>query len=430
LQLLVSTVLLAGHPAEADDRHRRFKHHRGYEVWIIDQSDTTPDGGGTLYIYDGKDLADDPATAEPEVIDLGGAARTQCLDDTGTAPRRPHYLEFNARHSHAIIAFVATGHVLFMDAATREPVTCIDVGVQAHAAIPSPDETYVIVANQGGKLLQRITTNYRTNTFTLDDAATLDLAGCTTPNGVACEDPAVRPDNAPIITLPDATSTLTFVTLRGGGLFVVDSTATPMQIVGEYDAATVHPIGLLVIEAAGKMYTTSGGGPGNPFEADLYAFPVRRFSTTPNPPNTPRPKLVFSHDVRRFVSAHGVVLTGDDRFLWVADQAANRIIVVDTRSNTVVNEFNLFGRVSPNPAPDLLDISPQGHLVFMSLRGPVPLTNNDPGFNNAAGSTPGLGVVEVKHDGRRGVLKAVAPITHVVSGKEAADPHGLRVRHK
>ena len=25
-----------------------------YEVWVIDQSDTTPDGGGTLYIYQGR----------------------------------------------------------------------------------------------------------------------------------------------------------------------------------------------------------------------------------------------------------------------------------------------------------------------------------------------------------------------------------------
>src|SRR5688572_22511426 len=105
-----------------------------YEVWAIDQSDTTADGGGTLYIYQGSDLSgEDASSAVPEVIDLGGEARSLCLAQTGTAPRRPHMTMFNTQHTHAIIAFVATGHVLFMDGITREPVACIDAGVQAHA---------------------------------------------------------------------------------------------------------------------------------------------------------------------------------------------------------------------------------------------------------------------------------------------------------
>ena len=95
-----------------------------YEVWVIDQSDTTADGGGTMYIYQSDTLAgQDAATAAPEVIDLGGAARNLCLAQTGTAPRRPHMLEFNAEQSHAIISFVSTGHVLFMDTAARTPLS-------------------------------------------------------------------------------------------------------------------------------------------------------------------------------------------------------------------------------------------------------------------------------------------------------------------
>ena len=51
-----------------------------HEAWMIDQSNTydsdangTLDSGGTLYIYDGKDLA-----AIPQKIDLGGAI-AECL---------------------------------------------------------------------------------------------------------------------------------------------------------------------------------------------------------------------------------------------------------------------------------------------------------------------------------------------------------------
>src|ERR671913_2186295 len=76
----------AARPGDADEA--------GYEVWVIDQSNTrdedgngTPDSGGTLYIYQGGDLnGEDAAAAVPEVIDLGGAARDLCLAQTGTAP--------------------------------------------------------------------------------------------------------------------------------------------------------------------------------------------------------------------------------------------------------------------------------------------------------------------------------------------------------
>jgi hypothetical protein len=403
-----------------------------FEVWTIDQSNTTADGGGTLYVYQGDVLAGASAgAAVPEVIDLGGAARSLCLAQTGTAPVRPHMLHFNRAHSHAIISFVGTGHVLFLDAAARTPLACIDVGAQAHAAFASPDERYVIVANQNGKLLQRISTDFATNSFALDAGATLDLATCITPNGAPCQDATLRPDNAPICPVIDATSRFTFVTLRGGGLFVVDSSVTPMAIVAEYDQSTVHPNGCGGAQTGGKMYINSGGGtPANPLEADLYTFPMSGFSTVPNPPNTPAPALVFSHDNRGFVDSHGVVLTKHNRFLWAGDRAANRLVVVDTATDLVVNEIGLAGGVSSDPAPDLMGISPNGSHVFIALRGPNPLTANVAGVNNAVGNTPGVGIVRVEKGGQHGVLAAVAPISHIVNGVEQADPHAMAVRRK
>ena len=92
---------------------------------------------------------------------------------------------------------------------------------QAHAAFPAPDDTYILVANQNGKLLERLDVDYTTNTYTLNPAARLNLATCTTPNGVACEMAGVRPDTAPICPIIDASGRLGFITLRDGGLFVV-----------------------------------------------------------------------------------------------------------------------------------------------------------------------------------------------------------------
>lgn len=212
-------------------------------------------------------------------------------------------------------------------------------------------------------------------------------------------------------------------------MFVVDSQSTPMAIVAEYDRATVHPNGCGGVEAAGKMYVNSGGGTlANPLEADLYAFPTAGFSTSPNPPNQPAPTQVFSHDDRGFVDSHGAALAGSGRYLWVADRAANRIVVVDTATGRVVREIPLAGPVSADPAPDLLDVSPSGNRVYASLRGPNPLTANAPGVDNAVGATPGVGVIRVKRGGADGTLQSVARVSTVVDGVERADIHALRVR--
>jgi hypothetical protein len=407
-----------------------------YEVWGVDQSNSPGKAfGGTVYVYNGKDLerGHRAAVAVPEIIDLSLQATALCLTKTGANPVRPHMIAMNARQSHAIISFVASGHVLIMDAPTRTPIDCIRTSVgaggarQVHFAIPAPDETYIAVANQNGKLFERIDTNYATNSFVLNTQALIDLATCTTPNGVPCQDAAVRPDNAPICPIIEATSRYVFVTLRGGGLFVVDATQTPMQIVAEYDIDTVHPNGCLGVQVGDKMYVDSGGGTAaHLFGADIYAFPVTGFSPL-NPPNVPAPKVVLS-DTSAEADAHGATLTKHQRYLWVADRGRNFIWVVDTKTDKVVNEIQLAGRVSNDPTPDLLATSPNGSHVFMSLRGPSPLTA-DP--HVSTGSTPGIGVIKVLQGGRGGTFEALAPVTNVdQDGVERADIHALTIRLK
>ena len=112
----------------------------------------------------------------------------------------------------------------------------------------------------------------------------------------------------------------------------------------------------------------------------------------------------------------------------MADRAANRIVVVDTNKDVVVHEISLVGSVSQNPAPDLIEASPNGDWVFVTLRGPSPLTGNVPSVNNALGNTPGVGIMRVEWSGQRGTLRAVAPISHLVGGVERADPHSIAVR--
>jgi DNA-binding beta-propeller fold protein YncE len=405
-----------------------------YEVWAIDQSNSPGKTfGGTLYIWDGHDLEKRNAGPPPVTkVDLSGAAAALCLAQTGANPVRPHMMSMSPGQTHAIISFVATGHVLFMDAATRQPVACFrtqagDAGArQAHMSTPSPDGTYVTVANQNGKLFERILTDYATNTFVHDIGATLNLATCTTPNGLPCQAAGIRPDNAPICPIIESTSRYTFVTLRGGGLFVVDARATPMTIVGEYDMSVVNGNGCLGAEVPGKMYIDSGGGtPTNLFQADVYAFPTGGYSGS-NPANTPTPKLVFS-DSSDEADAHGAALTKHGKYLWVADRGRNFLWVVDTTTDGIVNTIPLVGQISDDPTPDLVFVSPNGSHAFMSLRGPVPLTGAP---HVSTGSTPGVGVLKITESGRNAVFESVAAVSNLDGDVERADVHALVIRVK
>ncbi len=402
------------------------------EVWVVDQSNTTGLAyGGAIHVYAVPDLMGASASSARPIarIDLGGATAALCLAATGANPVRPHMLFFNARHTHGVLSFVASGHVVIFDGATRAPVGCVRTtpgaggAIQAHAAVPTPDDRHIVVANQNGKLLERIDTDYATNTFVHVPAATLNLATCTTPSGAPCEDPALRPDNAPICPVVAPGGPTTWVTLRGGGLFVVDPTRTPMAIVGEYDRAAIHGNGCGGAPAGGHVWLNAGGGTAtNLHEFDVFRLPTSGYAAG-NPPNVPAPELLMRDDVEPRDS-HGTVVVKDH--VWVFDRGANVAEVFRAGSGAHVATVSLPGGASDDPTPDLADVAPAGNRIFVSLRGPNPLSG-DP--HVATGSTPGLGVLHLQQGGARGSLVAVVPISNRdAAGVERADPHGIRVR--
>jgi hypothetical protein len=413
-----------------------------YEVWIVDQSDTRPGHGGQLLIFSSVDVrTEHPEAAQPrERIDLGAETAALCRTSTGRDPVRPHMLLFNADHTHAVLSFVASGHVVVFDAGTRAALACLETTLststktrQAHAAYPAPDGSYILVANQNGKRLERIDADFATNTFTHNPAATLDLATCTTPGGLPCEHPDIRPINWPICPIIDQSSRYGFVTLRGGGLFVVDTKATPMAIVAEYDKNTVNGNGCGGAQIGDAMYINSGGSPVNVsstdphhpalFGFDVYRFPTKGFAPGRRP-NWPTPRQLFEKPGA--ADSHGMATAGRGRYLWVMDRHNDVAEVLDVKTGRHVRTIGLNGELTDNAAPDLVDASPDGRLLFVALRGPVPLSG-DP--HNAIGSTPGLGILRVLGNGRHGAFTAIVPVTNPMQQpNQKPDPHGLRVR--
>jgi hypothetical protein len=389
-----------------------YSNAHAYEVWITDQSDTAKESGGFLYIYDGAQLAANPSSAKPTAtIDLGSEINKFCEEATKKVVRRPHMLFFTKDQSHVILSFLS-GHALFMDAKTRKPEACLNTGKNLHAAWPTPDQKIALAANMAEKKLIRISTDYVGHKYTFDPAKdVLELGPL---------ESGERPDNAPLCPISDSASKYGFVTLRGGGLLVVDLSETPMKIVATLTNAQVHPAGCGGWQVGDTIYINSGGGwPVAPLSYDIYAL------DTSSLPKSVSAKLISSRD-EKVADSHGMASVG--KYLWSADRAGNNIEVIDTTTNLSVGSINLVGPASDDPAPDLMDVAPDGSYVFFGLRGPTPLTGNDKTVNNAKGSTPGVGVIKVKEDGKDGEFVGVARVTNMKEDKETADVHGTAVR--
>jgi hypothetical protein len=428
-----------------------------YEVWLTDQNNTagfsaeTPRGthGGRLLIYNSRQLdrRGGPVNA-PDTIDLaqlfavGGPSNS-----TGNPVVRPHMLAPSHDHRFVALSFVASGHVAIFDARTRAPLALFHMSIgagggrQAHASFWTPDGRSLVVANQNGKRLERIDYDPTTSAFTLREAAMLDLATCTTPNGLPCQTatpvsdrdpgwagPNNGPDNAPIMPVLSSDGKA-YVTLRGGGLFVIDVKSTPMAIVGEYGTAAIGRDGLGGRQLGRRMVINSGTGTPetNPTEFRLYQlqnrFPAPPAFASPNVPGV----TVFSYDKTPSTpsDAHGMALTRRGRYLWQFDRLENQAVVFDARTSPPrrIGKVALTG-ASPDPTPDIVDASPRGNRLYVALRGPLPQT----GAHASVGATPGLGVVTLRRGGRTGVLDQVLRTSNVSPlAAEESDPHGIAV---
>ena len=357
----------------------------GYEVWAVDQADAA-NGGDRLYIYSPPGW-----NQAPEVIELG--ARAEGVGDG--AGVRPHLLLFNNAHTHGLLANVASGHVYVIRGSDRSVVASIDVGEQAHGAMASPDDRWILVANQNGKKLARIGADFGREQFFWDPAGDLDLG--------ALEDEA-HPDNAPICPVMYVGGAgKAYVTLRGGGMYVVDTQSTQMRVIRSYGNDTIAPAGCGGITLGNRVYVNSGTAA----DGHLYVF------------NATTDDLLSSMSTTHLgTDAHGLVIVGN-RYLWMANRGdGDNIVVLDTVSGQVVNILDDIGA-----APDLLDLSPAGDLVFATLRGPRALT----GGAAAIGETPGVAVMAVEQGGAGGRRIAFIPIGNQAPNSDA-DPHAIAVR--
>lgn len=319
--------------------------------------------------------------------------------------------------------------------------------------------------------------------------------GDLTPNGICKESGCAagveplggsRPTNVPIYTTP-STNKNCYVTLGGGGLFVLKHDTIPMSIVGEYGNAVINGAGVVAgPQVDNQVYFDTGvSASGAGFDQSafaVYSLDDTKF-TSVMPQNTPMPTQIFKDATNTNTGgnlggtstsngsgqmpgttsrrdAHGIAATLSGQYIHVVDRIQNVVEVFDTKTYErstydLVSKDGMSGREGAagpcftrsvlddaglplnDPAPDLMDITPDGKYLMIAFRGPAPVSVP----HSAQGSCPGVGIVRITQGGKSGKLVDVlrsynsvdtsSPGTmsggHDYTGNEHSDMHNAIV---
>lgn len=374
----------------------------GYEVWVSDQtnsagiSGTNNNGthGGFLRVFDGMDLDLDPNTATSTNLDTA-ALWPNAMANTGSNAVRIHGMVPSPNHNYMAVSFVVSGHLGLVDARTKTAVALwrstgtangqfdgagaaiagsTASGRQNHLTLWSPDGKYMLIANQNGKMLERVNVTWDNSgnitSAVLDASASLDLVGGTGrittqpvadaslalgsvsgvvadgqtrfgPDGATYKQHGThRPNNVAICGGMASDNHTTFVTLGGGGLMAVDYSATPMRIVAMWDKAKISAAGCGAAESGGFTWLNAGVYASNVSSFTMYQMPTNWPSAPAYyPTNLPKAKVIYADPTNGMTiaptnalkgnnrDAHGFGLTASRTYLHQFDRVLNNVEV-------------------------------------------------------------------------------------------------------
>jgi hypothetical protein len=466
-----------------------YAYNSDYDIWMSDQgntqeiTETNPRGlyGGKVRIYKSKDLEKKPPINNPLVLDVATDLFPMAQQTTGDNVNRIHGIMPTPDDKYVTLNFVASGHLGIVNSQTKKAVclfrtTQTSTGRQNHMSLVTDDGSKILLANQSGKMLERVdiakNDKGKVIGFQYNADASLDLVGgtgrilaqpiavdvdpyddisCTktglvsdgqstiTPNGIAKQAVNIRPNNTVICPILTENSQHAYATLGGGGMFVVDTNITPMEIVAEYDVNTFRAAGCGGHSANGSMFLSTGTPAPNISEFSVYQL-TQDYPSAPqfNLPNQPTPIAVWADsDNGKTLAgnnrdAHGMVIV-KDKYLHQFDRVRNNVEVFKvgqkleyegsySLANSGVCKSTLNTMTDDDPTPDLADPDLKGKRIYVALRGTLPQTI----AHAAIGSCPGLGIIDLNNK-KTGQLTHVLP-TFIESGdskNNLSDPHAV-----
>jgi DNA-binding beta-propeller fold protein YncE len=365
-----AVALLSACAFQADDRAEA-----RYEVWAMDQ------GTHVVHIFD----------AELEEV-----GRIE-LEPHGV--RVPHMIEFTSDHRYAFVAAPATGNVAVIRAADRAVVAVLQTGPRTHHAAVAPDDRSVLVSVIGAPDVEW---DGRLVEIVVDAAAERFTVGRTL---MLAQDPLFEERRTDFLASGGAVclaytrdSESAWVTLGPGldegGVVVVDPRT--LELTRVYGPGEVSAnCGTLLSPTGEHMYLVGGDGEvGVWHAADVATHDIVQQSGS------------HGHD------AHGSAFSPDGSEYWLVNRVSSNAVVIDARTREVLETIEFTGRT-----PDIVAMSPDGRHVYITLRGPNPVTMP----HVAVGETPGFAVFD---RASRRMLRLVEP----AQGDPASDFHGIAVR--
>ena len=353
----------------------------GYEIWALDQ------GTDTIYVYepdedgydgDGPDDRFEPA----EPIDLNDV-----LDDEG--PIVPHMIDFSSDYAYAAIACTGGARTLLFRTDNGELVDEVETGPRTHMATFSPDDTYVHVDVIGDPdeeygWISRLA--FDTDDESIEEVDRIDLS-----EPEAIEEADVWPAR-PICHqyAADGRSVHTLGPGHGdGGLVIIDHEEFAVDRAYPQAQAPIN-CGTMPHYADERFYLTAGR-PSDPDEDEAGVGEYYVYDTEDD-------EFVLEGESADGIDTHGFWFTPDGSELWLLNRETNDGLILDPDDDSVIDEIDSYGPATgdepeDSDAPDIMWASPDGAYMFVTLRGPAPLSGD---AHAATGVTPGFAVFDIE----------------------------------
>ncbi len=370
--LLAAAIPLTGQAAmEAPDDPS------SYEIWALDQ------GTNKVYVYD----------ADHELVDE--------VDLGFYGVEVPHMIAFNSTHEYAAIASTASGDVTIMRTEDRQVVDIIETGPRTHMASFTPDDSAIIVDVIGspdeqwdGEIVE-LTADLDEERFSKGLGRSLTIAD----DPLFAENRDQFVDSGPICHEYGPGGEHAFITLGpaldAGGLVVLNTETFELDHVVGPDKLAVN-CGTVPTADREQMLLTGGSGEAGHWyvmDTETFEFGEQRDS--------------------RGIDAHGAWLTANGSEFWLVNRVSDDGIIIDAETFEVTGEFDELGGT-----PDIMAVSPFNDHIYVSLRGPNPVS----AAHVAEGDTPGFSVLSLE-DG------SLVDVIQPDEGNPDSDFHGIGVRY-
>lgn len=394
---------------------------QGHEIWMLDQ------GTDLVHVHDGR------THREKATIDLSFAALQAAGFDRGNpdpaAPTMPHMIFFDSQHRYAFIAATSGASTIVVDARLKEVVAVLATGGGSHMAAVTPDDSAVWTGAIGAQQMVEIPLDLDVPDPTFEIGRVLPVPDLLAPVEAANPDwrpfPAPDPDPgsfayasySPVCHQYSPDSSEAWIALGPGwpqgALFVLDLRSGTVS--AAWDPGEAHPnCGVAITEDRAVANWSGRVVPNADTAGEWYVF------------DRSSKELLRTHSAARGpvagLDTHGVRLTPDGGQYWQVNRGSDDALVIDAATIDDA-EFDAHELPDVADAPDILDFAPDGSLVYISQRGPHPLTGAP---HAAAGTTAGVRILDTATFETVGLIEPLTVLDE--HGEVVNDVHGVGVR--